>query len=67
MPIIKASAIDIPELNILVNSAYRGEESKKGWTSEADMLDGIRIDEAMLQAYFDNDAITILNTRMIMA
>ncbi len=60
MPITKASAIDVPELNILVNSAYRGEESKKGWTSEADMLDGLRIDEATLKTYFNDEAITIL-------
>jgi ribosomal protein S18 acetylase RimI-like enzyme len=60
MPIAKATLADVPELNTLVNSAYRGEESKKGWTSEADMLDGIRIDETMLRDYFNNDAITIL-------
>jgi len=60
MPITKASVIDVPELNVLVNSAYRGEESKKGWTSEADMLDGLRIDEDMLRTYFDNEAISIL-------
>jgi ribosomal protein S18 acetylase RimI-like enzyme len=35
----------ISELNILVNSAYRGESSKQGWTTEADLLDGIRTDE----------------------
>ena len=29
----------------LVNSAYRGESSKKGWTTEADLLDGQRTDE----------------------
>jgi ribosomal protein S18 acetylase RimI-like enzyme len=29
----------------LVNSVYRGENSKKGWTTEADFLSGIRITE----------------------
>lgn len=29
----------------LVNSVYRGESSKKGWTTEADFLSGIRITE----------------------
>lgn len=29
----------------LVNSVYRGENSKKGWTTEADFLEGIRITE----------------------
>lgn len=28
----------------LVNSAYRGEGAKKGWTTEADLLDGQRVD-----------------------
>jgi ribosomal protein S18 acetylase RimI-like enzyme len=31
-----------------VNKSYRGEASKQGWTTEADLLDGIRIDEASL-------------------
>jgi len=29
----------------LVNSAYRGESSKQGWTTEADLLDGTRTNE----------------------
>lgn len=29
----------------LVNSAYRGDSSKSGWTTEADFLDGQRTDE----------------------
>ncbi len=60
MPITKATIADVPQLNVLVNSAYRGEGSKKGWTTETDLIGGIRIDEAMLTEYFDNDAITIL-------
>jgi ribosomal protein S18 acetylase RimI-like enzyme len=32
----------------LVQSAYRGEHSRRGWTTEADLLDGQRIDTAML-------------------
>ena len=60
MPITKATAADVPELNILVNSAYRGESSKKGWTTEANLLDGIRIDEETMQGYFNDPKITIL-------
>lgn len=60
MPITKAVLTDVPELNILVNSAYRGEISQKGWTSEAHLLDGLRIDEATLRSYFDDPKITIL-------
>lgn len=60
MPITKATLTDVAELNVLINSAYRGEESKKGWTTETDLVDGIRIDEPMLIDYLNNDAITIL-------
>jgi len=60
MPVIKALATDVPELNILVNSAYRGETSKKGWTTEANLLEGLRIDEDTLYGYFDSPHITIL-------
>jgi len=44
-----ATEKDIAALNILVNSAYRGETSKQGWTTEADLLDGIRTDEESLK------------------
>ncbi|MDB5087467.1 MAG: family N-acetyltransferase [Mucilaginibacter sp.] len=60
MPVTKAIQTDIPELNVLVNSAYRGETSKQGWTTEADLLDGLRIDEETLNGYFDDPSITIL-------
>lgn len=43
-----AHANDIPTLIDLVTSAYRGEVSKQGWTTEADLLDGQRIDAAGL-------------------
>ena len=58
--IIKATTNDIPELNILVNSAYRGESSKKGWTTEEHLLGGIRTDEEGLLQTFDNENITVL-------
>jgi ribosomal protein S18 acetylase RimI-like enzyme len=40
-----ATIEDVKALNNLVQSAYRGESSKKGWTSEADLLGGIRTTE----------------------
>ncbi|GAB3955178.1 GNAT family N-acetyltransferase [Spirosoma harenae] len=55
-----ASEQDIPTLDQLVNGAYRGERSKKGWTTEADLLGGIRIDERGLQKMFRNPQATIL-------
>ena len=60
MIITEASAADIPEICLLVNSAYRGDTSRKGWTTEADLLDGKRIDESILQQYFLNPETTIL-------
>ncbi len=36
---------DIPRIVSLVNSAYRGESSQQGWTTEAYWLDGQRTDE----------------------
>jgi GNAT superfamily N-acetyltransferase len=39
-----AAAADAAGLVRLINSAYRGESSKAGWTTEADLLGGQRID-----------------------
>ena len=47
--ITPATEKDIPELDALVNSAYRGESSKKGWTTEADLLDGLRTNPQILK------------------
>lgn len=48
-----ATAADIPALIALVTSAYRGDASRAGWTTEADILDGARIDADSLQAALD--------------
>ncbi|HLF24587.1 MAG TPA: GNAT family N-acetyltransferase, partial [Burkholderiales bacterium] len=40
----KAVPADTEQIVALVNSAYRGEPSKRGWTTEADLLDGQRTD-----------------------
>jgi ribosomal protein S18 acetylase RimI-like enzyme len=55
-----ASSTDVPALNKLINSAYRGEESKKGWSTEADLLDGTRIDEAALRDIMQKPGTTFL-------
>lgn len=44
-----ATLADIDALVVLVTSAYRGDASKQGWTTEADMLDGQRIDPDVLR------------------
>ena len=55
-----ANENDIPALNILINSAYRGEGSKQGWTTEADLLDGIRTDEESIKELIDQECSVIL-------
>ena len=58
MPEISIATIeDIAALNNLVNSAYRGESAKLGWTHEANLLEGIRITKKEL-----NDIIARENT-----
>jgi ribosomal protein S18 acetylase RimI-like enzyme len=51
---------DIPALVALVTSAYRGDVSKQGWTTEADMLDGQRIDPDVLVRDIERDRSRIL-------
>ncbi len=58
--IFKATLSDASALNKLVNSAYRGNSSKQGWTTEADLLDGTRIDEAALLDLIQEPDTTIL-------
>lgn len=38
----KAELSDAANIADLVNSAYRGPSSRAGWTTEADLLDGVR-------------------------
>src|SRR3546814_11300793 len=45
-----ATAADGDALVALVTSAYRGDASRAGWTTEADFLDGNRIDPDVLRA-----------------
>jgi ribosomal protein S18 acetylase RimI-like enzyme len=51
-----ATPEDIPALAQLVNQAYRGDRSRLGWTTEADLIDGTRIDEPALRTLLDNPA-----------
>lgn len=44
-----ATPADIDALVALVTSAYRGDASRAGWTTEADLLDGNRIDPDVLR------------------
>lgn len=43
-----ATAADLPALHALVEGAYRGDSARRGWSHEADLLDGQRTDEQEL-------------------
>lgn len=58
---IRAATVeDVPRIVDLIESAYRGDSSRMGWTTEADLLDGQRTDEADVTA-----AVTDAGSRMI--
>jgi ribosomal protein S18 acetylase RimI-like enzyme len=40
---------DVSAIVDLVESAYRGQASRAGWTTEADVLDGQRVDATMVE------------------
>ncbi|MCL1635218.1 GNAT family N-acetyltransferase [Luteimonas sp. SX5] len=44
-----ATPADVDALVALVTSAYRGDASRAGWTTEADLLEGNRIDPEVLR------------------
>lgn len=48
-----AGTADVPSVVALVESAYRGESSLAGWTSEAHLLDGQRTDAEAVSAVLD--------------
>jgi ribosomal protein S18 acetylase RimI-like enzyme len=44
-PVFRAAvAADIPAIVALVESAYRGDSGRRGWTTESELLDGRRTD-----------------------
>lgn len=52
---------DAEQLVALINSAYRGESSRLGWTTEADLLEGRRTDVAEILALIaDGDSLMML-------
>jgi len=58
-----ASRTDALEIVKLVNSAYRGESSKQGWTTEADLLGGQRADYDGLVEDLERPRVGILLAR----
>ena len=59
--IAPVTTTDIPVLVSLINSAYRGDASRKGWTTEADLLTGeLRTDERSVTELLQRPGATIL-------
>jgi ribosomal protein S18 acetylase RimI-like enzyme len=59
----KAGSEDSELLAQFVNAAYRGESSKQGWTTEADILGGQRTDADCIQALIEQENNVILIAR----
>lgn len=57
-----ATLHDVTSIVALVESAFRGESSRAGWTTEADLLDGQRTDAGKVA-----DAITSPHSRILLA
>ena len=55
-----ASTEDAEAVAELVHSAYRGEESRRGWTTEADLIGGQRTDAAMVRELVDGQTSIVL-------
>jgi N-acetylglutamate synthase-like GNAT family acetyltransferase len=56
----KAQLTDVATIVALVNSAYRGESSQVGWTTEADFLDGQRTDALEISSLIETTGSMIL-------
>jgi ribosomal protein S18 acetylase RimI-like enzyme len=52
---------DVDDVVGLVQSAYRGDPSRQGWTTEADLLEGQRTDAAAVQELIEQaDSVLLL-------
>jgi GNAT superfamily N-acetyltransferase len=61
LKIVRATVDMVDDLVALMQSAYRGEASRKGWTSEADFIDGTRTNSVeMTEAILDPDTYIIV-------
>lgn len=60
----EATTQDVAAVVALVESAYRGDSSRKGWTTEADILDGRRTDVEGITAIVENpDSVLLIAER----
>lgn len=53
LSIRKATSADAASIVSLVQSAYRGDSGRQGWTTESDLLDGQRTDATEVQGNID--------------
>jgi ribosomal protein S18 acetylase RimI-like enzyme len=58
-----ATPADTEAIVALVESAYRGESSRAGWTTEADLLDGQRTDREEVEAMIQENSVAIVLAR----
>ena len=56
----KAALAEAEPIVALVNSAYRGESSKQGWTTEADLLNGTRTNKTDIENLITQEGSMIL-------
>lgn len=56
----KAKQINAEQIAQLINSSYRGETSRIGWTTEADILDGLRTNTAEVERIIKSENAFIL-------
>ncbi len=56
----RATLADAPAIVALVESAYRGDASRAGWTTEADLLEGQRTDADEVRALISGETTLIL-------
>ena len=59
-----AGTADLPRLHPVIERAYRGDSARQGWTHEADLLSGERIDRNALEALIaDRQALLLIAER----
>ncbi|MEQ5786404.1 GNAT family N-acetyltransferase [Erythrobacter sp. NFXS35] len=63
MVIEAASCDDAPVLKNLLESSYRGDSARRGWSHEADILDDERVAPGEIEAMLADPAVTILTAR----
>ena len=60
----EATEADIDDVVALVESAYRGPSSRQGWTTEADLLEGQRVDQLMVRDLLLRPDALVLTARL---